>query len=324
MEFVCRNKTLQNITNQIKKDNILLNHRLQRREGQWNRQMKSDLIDSLLRGYPINPTYTVKDNGKLYTIDGVQRFSTIRDYRNDKFSLSSTLESVIVNGSEKEIAGKKFSKLDEDVQEALLSSELQVYEITDYTDKDIREMFRRQNSGKPLNSVQKSTASQSDELSNVISDIVSHPFFEKVLTNAQLKSSVDTSIAIEVLMLSEMSNEYDFGSFRNTDKIKFIQYYNDKVNVNKVENIKQALSKLNEAFEEGTKVPKTSISLVIYGMYRVIRDKKSTEKYITLVKDFLDNYDTNEDYLQYCQSGTSNADNVKGRIEAFRNMLRAI
>lgn len=324
MEFVCRNKTLQNITNQIKKENILLKHRLQRREGQWNRQMKSDLIDSLLRGYPINPTYTVKDDGKLYTIDGVQRFSCIRDFRNDGFSLSKTLDSVMINGVEKEIAGKKFSKLDEDVQEALLSSELQVYEITEYTDKDIREMFRRQNSGKPLNSVQKSTAMQSDELSNVIASLSSHSLFEKVLTPAQLKSSVDASIVIEVLMLSELSKEYDFGSFRNTDKNKFIEYYNDKVNEEKVDIINQALSKLDDSFDAEIKIPKTSVSIIIYGMYRVIKDKKSTEKYLEIVYDFLKNYDNNEEYLLYCQSGTSNADMVKGRLDYFRSMIRTM
>lgn len=324
MEFVCRNKTLQNITNQIKKENILLKHRLQRREGQWNRQMKSDLIDSLLRGYPINPTYTVKDDGKLYTIDGVQRFSCIRDFRNDGFPLSKTLDSVMINGVEKEIAGKKFSKLDEDVQEALLSSELQVYEITEYTDKDIREMFRRQNSGKPLNSVQKSTAMQSEELSNVIASLSSHSLFEKVLTPAQLKSSVDASIVIEVLMLTELSKEYDFGSFRNTDKNKFIEYYNDKVNEEKVDIINQALSKLDDSFDAEIKIPKTSVSIIIYGMYRVIKDKKSTEKYLEIVYDFLKNYDNNEEYLQYCQSGTSNADMVKGRFDYFRSMIRTM
>lgn len=324
MEFVCRNKTLQNITNQIKKENILLKHRLQRREGQWNRQMKSDLIDSLLRGYPINPTYTVKDDGKLYTIDGVQRFSCIRDFRNDVFALSKTLDPVMINGVEKDIAGKKFSKLDEDVQEALLSSELQVYEITEYTDKDIREMFRRQNSGKPLNSVQKSTAMQSDELSNAITKLSNHSLFEKVLTPAQLKSSVDASIAIEVLMLSELSKEYDFGSFRNTDKTKFIEYYNDRVNEEKVDIINQAMSKLDDSFGDDIKIPKTSISVIIYGMYRVIKDKKSTEKYLEIVYDFLKNYDNNEEYLQYCQSGTSNADMVKGRLDYFRSMIRTM
>ena len=47
----------------------------------------------------------------------------------------------------KKISGLKFSKLDDDTKDAIKNAELQVYELSDYTDKDVREMFRRQNAG---------------------------------------------------------------------------------------------------------------------------------------------------------------------------------
>ena len=185
-------------------------------------------------------------------------------------------------------------------------------------------MFRRLNAGKALNSIQKMTPDMSDELSDVIFDIVSHPIFEKLLTPAQLKSSVDTSIALEILMLCEMSTEYDFGSFSRADREKFIQYYNDKINPEKIELIKQGLDKLNEALDDDIRIPKTSISLCCYGMYRVLKDKKSTEKYIALIKKFLAEYDSNEEYLQYTHDGTASADAVKGRLAYFRNMIKTM
>lgn len=323
MKISSKNVPVQTLTNKIKRGNIVLSHKLQRREGVWNRNQKSLLIDSLLRGYLINPTYTVNDNKVQYTIDGVQRISTIRDYTSDVFPLSKNLDPVVINNETYEIAGKKFSKLDDIVKDELLSAQIQVYEITDYTDKDVREMFSRLNGGKPLNGIQRTTPDMSDELSNVVNDIISHPFFEKVLTPAQLKNSVDLSVALEVLMLSEISNEYDFNSFSATDRKKFIQYYNDKVNPEKIELIKQALDKLNEAFDDA-KIPKLSISLCIYGMYRTLKDKKSTEKYISIIKDFLENYDTNDEYLKYCHDGTSSAEAVKGRLAYFRNIIRTM
>lgn len=184
MNIASKNKPVQTIFNQIKRGNIVLTHKLQRREGAWNKQQKSLLVDSLLRGYAVNPTYTVIEDNIHSVIDGVQRFSTLVGFMNDEFSLSKNLQPVKIGNDSYEIAGKKFSKLDEPVKDELSSSQIQVYEITEYTDKDIREMFRRLNSGKPLNTVQKMTPDMSDELCAAVSSIIEHPFFEKVLTGS--------------------------------------------------------------------------------------------------------------------------------------------
>ena len=317
------NKALQTITNKIKRGNIIFTHKLQRREGVWSKQSKSLLIDSLLRGYPVNPVYTVLDD-KQAVIDGVQRLSTCYSYINDEFALSKDLEPLILDEQTYEISGKKFSKLDDPVKDELMSSQIQVYEITNYTDKEVRDMFSRLNGGKPLNTVQKLTPVMSDELSDVIFDIISKPFFEKVLTSAQLKSSVDQSIAIEILMLSEISNEYDFGSFSKKDKEKFIEYYNNKISEEKVNFIKQALDKLDDVFDDNVKIPKTSISFVIYTYYRCFKDKKSTSKLTDIVKEFLDNYDSNDEYKSFIQQGTSSGESVKTRLQYWRNIIREL
>ena len=324
MKVSSPNKPVQTITNKIKREQILFTHKLQRPEGVWNNNQKSLLIDSLLRGYLINPTYTVLENGKQYVIDGVQRLYSVYTFINDGYKLSKNLEPIIIDDETYEIAGKKYSKLDEKVRDELCSAQLQVCEISDYTDKDVREMFRRLNSGKPLNTAQKMTPDMSDELSDAVLNIISHPFFKKVLTPAQLKSSVDLSIAMEILMLSEISNEYDFGSFRRDDREKFIQYYNDKVNVEKIEIIRQGLDKLNESFDEKIKINKTTISFICYGAYRIIKDNKSFEKFMESVNNFLANYDFNDEYKTFTQQGTSSAESVKGRLEYWRNIIREL
>lgn len=323
MKVSSSSKALQTLTNKIKRNDIIFTHKLQRRENCWNKNQKSLLLDSLLRGYPVNPVYIVADE-KHAVIDGVQRLSTCYSYVNNGFALSKNLEPVKIGENTYEIAGKKFSKLDEVVKDELMSAQIQVYEITQYTDKEVRAMFSRLNGGKPLNTAQKLTPEMSDELSAVVSDIMSHPFFAKVLTPAQLKSSVDLSIAIEVLMLSEMNNEYDFGSFSKTDKAKFVQYYNDKINTEKSNLIKQALDKINEAFEENVKIPKTSISFIIYTYYRCIKDKKSTTKLTDLVKQFVDEYDSNEEYKASLQDGTSSAESVKSRLTYWRKIIKEL
>ena len=324
MKVSSGNKPVQTLTNKIKREKIVLKHRLQRREGAWSKSSKSLLCDSLLRGYIVNPVHTIVENDVQYVIDGVQRLSTLYDYLNDKFSLSKDLEPVEIDGVSYDIAGKKFSKLDEPVKDELLSSQIQVYEITEYTDKDVREMFSRLNSGKPLNVIQKMTPSMSDKLSDVIFDITSHPFFEKVLTPAQLKSSVDQSVALETLMLCEQSKDYDFGSFSKKDKEKFILYYNDNVNEEKIGLIKQGLDKLDETFDENVKIPKTSLSFICYVLFRTIKDKKSTSKAIDIIKDFLNNYESNDEYKSFIVQGTSSTESVKSRLNYWRNIVREL
>lgn len=324
MKVSSPNKPVQTITNKIKRGQILFTHKLQRPEGVWNNQQKSLLIDSLLRGYLINPTYTVLEDGKQFVIDGVQRLYSVYTFINDGYKLYKNLEPITIDEEIYEIAGKKFSKLDEKVRDELLAAQLQVCEISEYTDKDVREMFRRLNSGKPLNTAQKMTPDMSDELSDAVLSLVSHPFFKKALTPAQLKSSVDLSVAMEILMLSEISNEYDFGSFRRDDREKFIQYYNDKVDMEKIELIRQGLDKLDESFDENVKINKTTISFICYGAYRIVKDNKSFEKFMESVNNFLENYDSNDEYKAFTQQGTSSSESVKGRLEYWRNIIREL
>lgn len=324
MKVSSGNKPVQTLTNKINRGNIILKHRLQRREGVWSKSAKSLLIDSLLRGYIVNPIHTISEDTKQYVIDGVQRLSTIFDFVNDKFSLSKDLELIEIEDVIYEIAGKKFSKLDEPVRDELMSSQIQVYEITEYTDKDVREMFSRLNSGKNLNTIQKMTPIMSDALCDAVFDITSHPFFEKVMTEAQLKSSVDQSVVLEILMLSEMSTDYDLVSFGRKDKERFIEYYNDKVNTEKIDLIKQGLDKLDGAFDENIKIPKTSLSFICYVLFKTIKYKKSVSKAIEIIKDFLDTYDSNEEYKSFIVQGTSSSESVKSRLSYWKEIVKKI
>lgn len=324
MDYTCRTKTLQALSKAIEKENILLSHKLQRPEGQWNRTQKTDLIDSLLRKYPINPTYGIKEEGVISIIDGVQRLSCVRDFLADKFALSKNMEPVIVNGNEKTLAGLKFSKLDEDTKDAILNSELQLYELIDCSEKDVREMFRRQNAGKPLSNGQLRIVKETDELSNIIYSLTQHPFFSKTITKAQLKKNLDKDIVREIIMLTEMSDTYDFGSFRSKDIDAFIEYYNNHINTDKIELLKKALDELDKAFEENIKIKQTSLPMICFGMYKVISEDKSASKYINWIKTFLSNYDTNTEYIKYCGTGTANAENVKGRLNYFETAIKSM
>ena len=325
-----RSRTLQWINNQSKKGNISFSHKLQRPVGQWSPKMKSLLIHSLLSGFPVNPIYVVDENDTLYTLDGSQRTSTCIDYLNNQFALHKDTPNITIatkeNGEpvlkEYIIAKKKFNKLDEEVRSTLLSCELEFCTLSEFTDEDVKEMFRRQNSSKPVSGKLLRIVHESDEFSDAVYSLSNHPFMRKLITPAQHKNGTDRDLIIQTLMLISTNQENDFTSFRTKDIDVFVKDHADK-SLDKIGVLQDAMDKFDEAFEE-IKVPITSISVILSSGYRIIKDKKSFSKLVELIKEFLSSYDTNEEYKQYVISGTSSSENVRGRFDYWRNKIRTV
>lgn len=328
MKTSSRERTLQWINNQYGKGNISFSHKLQRPIGQWNSKMKSLLIHSLLSGIPVNPIYIVEEDGTLYTLDGSQRTSTCIDYINNKFSLSKDTPNIMISSKENgesiskeyEIAGKKFKKLDEEVQNTLLACGLEFCTLSDYTDDEVKEMFRRQNSGKPLNGKLLRIVNESDAFSDAVYSLSIHPFMNKLMTNTQHKNGTDRDLIVQTLMLIETNQENDFTSFRTKDIDTFVKNYADN-SIEKVDILKESMDKFDSAFDE-IKIPITSIPMVLYSGYRIVKDKKSFSKLVDLVNDFLNGYSDNEEYKQYVLSGTSSTENVRGRLDWWREKIK--
>lgn len=328
MKTSSKERTLQWITNQHKKGNISFSHKLQRPIGQWNPRMKSLLIHSLLSGFPVNPIYIVDDNGTLYTLDGSQRTSTCISYINNEFALSKDTPNITIQVKEDgetvfkeyEIAGKKFKKLDEEVQSTLLACSLEFCTLSDYTDDEVKEMFRRQNAGKPLSGKLLRIVHESDAFSDAVYSLATHPFMSKLITPTQRKNGTDRDLIIQTLMLICTNNENDFTSFRNKDIDVFVQDYADN-SLEKTSTLADAMDSFNEAFDE-IRIPITSIPMILYSGYRVKKDKKSFSKLVELVNEFLNGYDANDEYKQYVQNGTSSQENVRGRLDYWRNMIK--
>ncbi len=331
MKTSSKERTLQWITNQYNKGNISFSHKLQRPIGQWSPKMRSLLIHSLLSGFPVNPIYVVEENGTTYTLDGSQRTSTCISYINNEFALSKDTPNIVIDSKENgesvskeyEIAGKKFKKLDPDVQVTLLACSLEFCTLSEYTDNEVKEMFRRQNAGKPLNGKQLRIVNESDEFSDMVYSLATHPFMDKLTTKTQRKNGTDRDLIIQTLMLIETNQEHEFVSFRTKDIDSFVSDYSSSINTDKIDTLKNAMDKFDEAFTD-IKVPVTSTPMILYGGYRIVKDKKSFSKLVDLVNEFLVGYDSNEEYKQFTQAGTSSAENVRGRFDWWRERIRTI
>ena len=324
MDFTCKTRAVSSFAKDVSKQKYNMHHKLQRQEGQWSSLQRGELIDSLLRSYPIDPIRCeVKDDGINYVFDGVQRSTNICNFLADEYKLPRSLKSVTFDGVEYQIAGKKFSQLDEAVQDKIKSAEIQVYMFTGCTDEDIREMYRRQNNGKSLSNTQKRTAIESDELSEIVFSLADHPFFTKVLGKNKLKKDVQRDCIREVLMLTETNTENDFTSFTPKDIDKFVIWYADNINNEKIVLVKQSLDKLDASFDE-LKINTLSIPMVIFSGYRVLKDQKSFTKLVDVINKFVEGYEDNEEYKQYCLGSTTSSPMVRGRLDYWRKIIRTM
>lgn len=328
MKVSPKTTTVGSLTKKVSRGDVSLKHKLQRKEGVWTKPAKSLLIDSLLRNYRVPEINLVIDpiDNKKHALDGVQRLSTFRDYLDDKFPLSSSLDPIVVGEKTYEISKKKFSKLDEELQEHIKDTNIVVYEISDYTDKEVRDMFSRLNAGKPLNATQKLTVLMSDDLIESVSTMLNNKVFDMLLTNSQMSSSADLAVVIETMMLVNSSKEREFISFTADDKKKFILWLNNNLDQQKIQMINDSIAILGNFIEnnEGLGIQKTSIPMVIYSIYRVKKDKKSMDKLLNKVKDFILTYDTNDKYKESLMNGTTSASSVKKRFDYWKDIVKTL
>lgn len=320
MEFNDKKVLTASFVRDIKKGKYNMKHDLQRKEGQWKNYDQSLLIDSILRNYPVDPIRVEEKEDKIkYVFDGVQRSTTLRDFLADEFSLSNKLKPVIIDGVTYEIADKKYSQLDEEVKTKIDNYGVIVYIFSDCTDEDIKEMFRRQNNGKPLSNTQKRKVYESEAVSNVINELTTHPLFEKILTKSQIKKDVENDMVRQTLMLINSIEEHDFTSFRAKDIDNFVIWYDQNINENDLTLLKSAFEFLNDGIEE-LNIKATSIPMMLWAAYEVVKQGKSFDLFINAVVDFAENYGSNIDYIALCSGTTSHA-SVQGRFDYWKNIV---
>lgn len=122
--------------------NLSLNPDFQRRKV-WAPSAKIDLIDTILRRFPMPKIY-LRQKVDLETrtsyrevVDGQQRLSAILDFAEDK---------IVLNKRAKEFAGLRYSTLDPEHQQLFLSYPITVEQLFNASDDDVLEVFARLNS----------------------------------------------------------------------------------------------------------------------------------------------------------------------------------
>ncbi len=214
--------TCKQIVKMMDKETISFKNVVQR-SFVWERHRMSELIWSIIMGYPIPPIYaergdSVNDKVKIYDVmDGQQRNTTIYKYLKDEFALTELkpIPYLDENGNEctVDISGKKFSELEEELQDIIKDATITVKYFDNLEQYQKAEMFRRLNNGKPLSTKSRTLASAKNI--EELLDIGSHKLFEEMLTE---KSRANKNQAVIVVKAWTMLNrEVEDISFASKD-----------------------------------------------------------------------------------------------------------
>lgn len=242
--------TCKQIVKMIDKETISFKNVVQR-SFVWEKHRMSELIWSIIMGYPIPPIYaergeSVNDKVKIYDVmDGQQRNTTIYKYLKDEFALTELkpIPYLDEDGNEctVDISGKKFSELEEELQDIIKDATITVKYFDNLEQYQKAEMFRRLNNGKPLSAKNRTLASAKNI--EELLDIGSHQLFEEMLTE---KSRANKNQAVIVMKAWTMLNrEVENISFASKDfnpqieeaeitdgeKLKLVEVFDYIVNV---------------------------------------------------------------------------------------------
>jgi len=351
MQTIEREYTIKSINEGIENGNIVFNHPMQRKPGQWDLEQQSLLIHSILAGFAIPQAYALQqfegDYDSFSVLDGKQRFTTIYEYMKDSFKLSENTPTVNIqtrmavtdeNGKRKqnitvdeyEIAGKYFSEIDPKLQDKLKDKVLSVVVLTDCTDEEIEDQFYRLNNGTALTKDQKTRVLLGDELSAFIDRVEASEFFSEkshksYFTSLQRKRGEVQTCILQTLMLVM---DYQFKNFNNDATMEFAEWFRTNHKNSDLEYCEELFYKLNKAVVASDTpnklMKKTSIPILAYHIQTIDELGITLEKYGEWIQKLMDSYTPDCEYASYCGQGATSKVKVMARLKYAEKEIRKL
>ena len=193
----------------------------------WTDDRKQLLIDTILRGWKIPKFYFAKVSEapeEFEVVDGQQRLVTIFEFFDGILTLSPE--------TAQRIGAETYATLPEHISDAFDDYEIAYDEITDWTEEELKEYFRRLQFGLTLTAAEQLNAVHSN-LTNFARQLSKHDFFKrKVWVRDTRKAHFDiaakvTAIAVDGidtgLRLGDLTKTYlanaKFSEDSNTGKV---------------------------------------------------------------------------------------------------------
>ena len=190
----------------------------------WEQSRKSQLIHSLIEGYPVPALFAKRVDGRIYDfLDGKQRINAIRGFLANEYYLIGIPEVTYINADGEEVTenieGMYFNDLPDDLKDAINDYHLSIFYYEDITPEQIRTLFRKLNNGKPLSTKERNIASCID-IENV-TNIGEHELFKVIMTEKGLEKRNHIPMIMKVWAMLNL--DIDDVSFESKDFNEIMQ-----------------------------------------------------------------------------------------------------
>lgn len=331
--------TAEHLYEQVRDNEFNFDYVLQRDGGQWTANQKNKFIDTLLNGYAVPDIWYLEDSETQIktVVDGKQRLTTVFSYMNDEWKLAKSFESVYYDNKFYDVAGKKFSELDSQMQKLIKRYLFTFKSLTGYTDEQVEEQFLRLNSGTSFKPTQKARVALGTQIAPKFDEkILDLPFWDRCASSiANSKTDAKLGVALECLMLL---TDYETKSYGSPDVIKFAEYYKDNYKDSDLDELALLLNKLDEYYPTDEEcVPylkKLHIPALVICMKQFLEIQSGKVKFNGIVKFNFTEEDfenwlykwTTEVYRgQYtengCKDGTTKKPKVEARVDIICTLL---
>ena len=291
-------------------------------------------IWSIIMGFPIPPVYSERggsegDKVKVYDVlDGQQRCTSIYKYLNDEFALTELKPIPYLDEEGNEctidISGKKFSELEEELQDVIKDATITVKYFDNLEQNQKAEMFRRLNNGKPLSTKTRTLASARNIGS--LLNIGSHELFSEMLTEKSLANKNHAVIVVKAwTMLNRDTEDVSFASkdfnpmieqveITDEEKMELIKVFDFVVNTHN-----ELIGNKEKSVAKKLYTETHFVSLIPY-VREAINNNISESMFAEWLINFFKTENNSNVYAEYndaCNGGVARNTAIKARHEAL-------
>lgn len=277
---------------------------IQRTNDQWTNKQKSTLIETILHNRPIGmfAVASGRSESKNYTVlsllEGLQRSTTIVDYKQDKFAISKKakpISCIFTNANGEaiehnfEIAGKKYSQLPTVIQMFFDEYRLEVHRYCNFSDDELDEIVFCLNNGKSPTPYQKLRFALGSASMRYLQPMCDSTLWEDV-KGCEAKNDSILGCIIRTLM---MMTFYNYKTLSSTAMMKFAddEVFNEYVKTSDFINLTTLIEELSEiktalSDEDLSRFDAMTVPHYIMSFNAFKKKGKTAEEYVHFLKSF--------------------------------------
>ena len=283
-------------------------------------------------------------------LDGKQRSTTLEKFLNDEIKLGHNIRPVVIENEDETIetyivAGKKWSEIPERAKQVFKNCKIQMVYFKDMTQHERELQFIKLQGGKKLSNAEVNKVRIGDEVRTFIYKQLATDLWTKYI-NVSSNREVKFETMQQVLMV--MTNSFDLSgkslqafsedSKMITDDImnqveSVTEYLNDVVKLIKKSSLPVELQKAEESEAIEKLEPKdlkkylkaidylkkVNVPIIYNTALKAIQSDVSAKDFAKFISKFFENVSAK--YKRLTESGSSDAINVKGRVEILNDAL---